>query len=125
MKKKNKLCGTGFSKGSFKRMVEVNRGYNKSIDRFSEIVERTRKIKEELSEIPILSIAPSWSIRTLNCLNRAKIKTLGDLGKYSLGTKRYDFDNLLSFRNFGKKSLQELKDKLSQYLFSILFKCPK
>lgn len=34
MRRKNKLRGTGFSKGSFEGMVVVNQGYNKTIDRY-------------------------------------------------------------------------------------------
>jgi DNA-directed RNA polymerase subunit alpha len=44
------------------------------------------------------------SVRAYNCLKAAKINTLGDL-------VRYDTNELLKFRNFGKKSLVEI-DKL-------------
>jgi DNA-directed RNA polymerase subunit alpha len=43
------------------------------------------------------------SVRALNCLKAADVETLGDL-------VRYDKNDLLKFRNFGKKSLTELED---------------
>ena len=45
------------------------------------------------------------SVRTLNRLSAAEIKTIGDLVKYSKV-------GLLRFRHFGKKSLTELDDLL-------------
>lgn len=47
------------------------------------------------------------SIRVLNCLRIADIKTLGDL-------VRCDKDDLLKFRNFGRKSLTELDGFLEE-----------
>lgn len=83
-------------------------------------------IPKNLLEIPIWMIGhfgftESWSIRTINCLNRAKIKTLGDLKKYNLDSG-YHLNSLLNFRNFGKKSLAEVKNKLSEFVLSALFK---
>ncbi len=43
------------------------------------------------------------SVRAYNCLKAADIKTLGDLVSY-------DIQDLLKFRNFGKKSLSELEE---------------
>ncbi|MDD2284939.1 MAG: DNA-directed RNA polymerase subunit alpha [Paludibacter sp.] len=45
------------------------------------------------------------SVRALNCLKAADVETLGQLVSYH----RHD---LLKFRNFGKKSLTELEEKL-------------
>lgn len=45
------------------------------------------------------------SVRALNCLKAADVETLGQLTTY----QRHD---LLKFRNFGKKSLAELEEKL-------------
>jgi DNA-directed RNA polymerase subunit alpha len=46
------------------------------------------------------------SVRALNCLKAADVDTLGDLVQYNR-------NDLLKFRNFGKKSLTELDDLLS------------
>ena len=43
------------------------------------------------------------SVRALNCLKAADVETLGDLVSYNK-------NDLLKFRNFGKKSLTELDD---------------
>lgn len=46
------------------------------------------------------------SVRALNCLKAAEVDTLGDLVKFNK-------NDLLKFRNFGKKSLIELDDLLN------------
>jgi DNA-directed RNA polymerase subunit alpha len=46
------------------------------------------------------------SVRALNCLKAADVETLGDLVSYNK-------NDLLKFRNFGKKSLTELEDLVS------------
>ena len=46
------------------------------------------------------------SVRALNCLKAAEVDTIGDL-------VRYNRNDLLKFRNFGKKSLTELDDLLA------------
>lgn len=43
------------------------------------------------------------SVRALNCLKAADIETLGDL-------VQFDKNDMLKFRNFGKKSLTELEE---------------
>lgn len=43
------------------------------------------------------------SVRAYNCLKAAEIRTLGELVSF-------DIDDLLKFRNFGKKSLSELEE---------------
>jgi len=45
------------------------------------------------------------SVRSSNCLRNANIRTIGDL------TRRTE-DEIAKTRNFGKKSLQEIKEKL-------------
>lgn len=45
------------------------------------------------------------SVRALNCLKAAEVESLGDLVKFNK-------NDLLKFRNFGKKSLTELDDLL-------------
>jgi DNA-directed RNA polymerase subunit alpha len=46
------------------------------------------------------------SVRAANCLNNANITTVGQL---AMKTEQ----EMLKYRNFGKKSLNEIKDKLS------------
>ena len=47
------------------------------------------------------------SVRALNCLKAADVETLGELCQFNR-------NDLLKFRNFGKKSLTELDDKLAE-----------
>ena len=46
------------------------------------------------------------SVRAANCLNNANITTVGQLAMKSES-------EMLKYRNFGKKSLNEIKDKLA------------
>ncbi|MCL1994410.1 MAG: DNA-directed RNA polymerase subunit alpha [Spirochaetes bacterium] len=48
------------------------------------------------------------SVRSANCLKNANIKTIGEL-------IRMQEDDLVKTRNFGKKSLQEIKEKLKEW----------
>lgn len=48
------------------------------------------------------------SVRASNCLNNSKIKTIGELIKMRE-------EELMQMKNFGKKSADELKEKLKQY----------
>jgi DNA-directed RNA polymerase subunit alpha len=52
------------------------------------------------------------SVRSSNCLKNANIRTIGDL------TKKTEED-IVKTRNFGKKSLQEIKEKLSEWSLSL------
>ncbi len=56
------------------------------------------KLRLPISELEL-------SVRSSNCLREANIKTIGDLVKRSE-------EELLGFKNFGKKSLTEIKDLL-------------
>jgi DNA-directed RNA polymerase subunit alpha len=51
------------------------------------------------------------SVRALNCLKAAEVETLGDLVKFNK-------NDLLKFRNFGKKSLTELDEMLENLSLS-------
>ncbi len=61
-------------------------------------------IPKELFDMPVVQL--NLSVRTLNCLRRAGIATVGELvGK----TEK----ELLALRNFGQKSNQEIKERLA------------
>jgi DNA-directed RNA polymerase subunit alpha len=71
-------------------------------DEFDEELLRMRQLlKTRLVDMDL-------SVRALNCLKAAEVDTLGDLVKY---TK----NDLLKFRNFGKKSLTELDELLVKH----------
>lgn len=68
-------------------------------DEFDEEVLHMRQLlKTKLVDLDL-------SVRALNCLKAADVDTLGDL-------VRFNKNDLLKFRNFGKKSLTELEDLL-------------
>jgi DNA-directed RNA polymerase subunit alpha len=54
-----------------------------------------------------------FSVRTYNCLKKASIFTIGDLLQISES-------DLMQIRNFGKKSLMEVKEKLSSLGLTVL-----
>lgn len=71
-------------------------------EEFDEEVLRMRQLlKTKLTDMNL-------SVRALNCLKAAEVDTLGDLVKYQK-------NDLLKFRNFGKKSLTELDELLDQH----------
>jgi DNA-directed RNA polymerase subunit alpha len=71
-----------------------------SNDEFDEEILHMRQLlKTKLVDLDL-------SVRALNCLKAAEVETLGDLVKFNK-------NDLLKFRNFGKKSLTELDELLS------------
>lgn len=70
----------------------------------SEVDEESLKIRK-LLKMPVDEL--ELSVRSYNCLMAANIKTIGDL-------VRRDEQEMLKFRNFGRKSLQELTQILEE-----------
>lgn len=69
-----------------------------------EILHMRQLLKTRLSDMDL-------SVRALNCLKAADVDSLGDLVTYNK-------NDLLKFRNFGKKSLTELEEFLSSHKLS-------
>ena len=69
-----------------------------------EVDEEVKRIHELLAQ-PVDEL--DLSVRSHNCLKAANIKTIGDL-------VRREEDEMLKFRNFGRKSLQELVEVLDE-----------
>lgn len=67
------------------------------------------KVKEKL-DTPVEEL--ELSVRSSNCLKNAGIRTLGELTTKSE-------DDIAKTRNFGKKSLQEIKEKLTELGLSL------
>jgi DNA-directed RNA polymerase subunit alpha len=63
-----------------------------------EVLHMRQLLKSKLSDMDL-------SVRALNCLKAADVETLGELVKFNK-------NDLLKFRNFGKKSLTELDELL-------------
>lgn len=74
-----------------------------------EIDEEEEKVKKILNT-PVEEL--ELSVRSSNCLKNANIRTIGDL------TKRSE-DEIAKTRNFGKKSLTEIKEKLKEWNLSL------
>jgi DNA-directed RNA polymerase subunit alpha len=64
-----------------------------------EVLHMRKLLKTQLSDLDL-------SVRAYNCLKAADIKTLGDL-------VQLDISDMMKFRNFGKKSLTELEQLVS------------
>ncbi|MCK5156308.1 MAG: DNA-directed RNA polymerase subunit alpha [Spirochaetales bacterium] len=74
-----------------------------------EIDEEEEKVKKILNT-PVEEL--ELSVRSSNCLKNANIRTIGDLTKKSE-------DEIAKTRNFGKKSLTEIKEKLKEWNLSL------
>lgn len=76
---------------------------------FRLVAEKTEERVKSL-DIPIKDL--EFSVRSRNCLEQENMRTLGELA-----TKRAS--ELLAIKNFGKKSLYEVREKLAQYGLSL------
>lgn len=80
--------------------ITLNLEENSATEEFDEDVLHMRQLlKTKLSDQDL-------SVRALNCLKAAEVVTVGDL-------VRFNRNDLLKFRNFGKKSLSELDELLA------------
>ncbi|GAB4245341.1 MAG: DNA-directed RNA polymerase subunit alpha [Candidatus Methylacidiphilales bacterium] len=82
--------------------------YNKEPIEFEEPRQATSQQDSALKKLLNMSVNEiELSVRAANCLNNANITTVGQL---AMKTEA----EMLKYRNFGKKSLNEIKDKLVQ-----------
>ena len=80
--------------------ITLNLEENSATEEFDEDVLHMRQLlKTKLSDQDL-------SVRALNCLKAAEVETVGDL-------VRFNRNDLLKFRNFGKKSLSEMDELLA------------
>jgi len=70
---------------------------------YDEENERRRDKRNQVLEVPVTDF--ELSVRSRNCLKKMNIRTLGDLIQHTE-------QELLSYKNFGETSLQEIKDML-------------
>jgi DNA-directed RNA polymerase subunit alpha len=82
---------------------ENNLGIDESFDEDDERIRQVLNTPVEELEL---------SVRSSNCLKNANIKTIGEL------TRKTE-DDITKTRNFGKKSLQEIKEKLREWNLSL------
>jgi len=81
------------------------------IELTSELVSEEEKEKSEKEKILNKTIEElDFSVRSYNCLKKSSINTLKDLIKYSP-------EEIIKIKNLGKKSLNEIKEKINKYGF--------
>jgi len=86
--------------------LDVFVGYDKTAVEFEETVDKVDEEKSKMKKLLNMSVNEiELSVRAANCLNNANITTVGQLAMKSES-------EMLKYRNFGKKSLNEIKEKL-------------
>ena len=87
--------------------LDVFVGYDKNAVEFEEAESKQDDDKSKLKKLLNMSVNEiELSVRAANCLNNANITTVGQL---AMKTEA----EMLKYRNFGKKSLNEIKEKLA------------
>ncbi|HOG27415.1 MAG TPA: DNA-directed RNA polymerase subunit alpha [Candidatus Cloacimonas sp.] len=82
-------------------LFETEPQYIRDVELDPDLEEKERILQTSVREIEL-------SVRAANCLAQANIETIGDLVSKSEA-------EMLKFRNFGKKSLEEIVQKLKKY----------
>ncbi|MDP6685680.1 MAG: DNA-directed RNA polymerase subunit alpha [Candidatus Omnitrophota bacterium] len=80
--------------------------------------EENKEAKEFLSKLTMPISELELSVRSSNCLREARIKTIGELVQKSE-------QQMITYRNFGKKSLNEIKKILKDMGLSFGMELPK
>ena len=87
--------------------LDVFVGYDKNAVEFEEVADKQDDERSRQRKLLNMSVNEiELSVRAANCLNNANITTVGQL---ALKTEA----EMLKYRNFGKKSLNEIKEKLA------------
>ena len=87
--------------------LDVFVGYDKDAVEFEEVESKQDDDKSRMKKLLNMSVNEiELSVRAANCLNNANITTVGQL---AMKTEA----EMLKYRNFGKKSLNEIKEKLA------------
>jgi len=91
-----------------RKHLDVFVNYDDSLVEFEAAPETQTEENSELRKLLNMSVNEiELSVRAANCLNNANITSVGQL---AMKTEA----EMLKYRNFGKKSLNEIKDKLSE-----------
>jgi DNA-directed RNA polymerase subunit alpha len=93
--------------------LDIFVNYSEEPIEFEETKPQAREEDSKLKKLLNMSVNEiELSVRAANCLNNANITTVGQL---AMKTEA----EMLKYRNFGKKSLNEIKDKLSSLGLSL------
>ena len=88
--------------------LDVFVSFDKDIVEFEETEKQVDAEREELRRKLNMSVNEiELSVRAANCLNNANLTTVGELAQKTEA-------EMLKYRNFGKKSLNEIKGKLAE-----------
>ncbi|MEM6912034.1 MAG: DNA-directed RNA polymerase subunit alpha [Verrucomicrobiota bacterium] len=99
--------------GILRKHLDVFVNYDDDLIEFEEAPEAQSEENAELKRLLNMSVNEiELSVRAANCLNNANIVTVGELAMKSEA-------EMLKYRNFGKKSLNEIKDKLHELGLSL------
>jgi DNA-directed RNA polymerase subunit alpha len=99
--------------------LDVFVSYDKDIVEFEETEKQVDAEREDLRRKLGMSVNEiELSVRAANCLNNANITTVGELAQKSEA-------EMLKYRNFGKKSLNEIKTKLTELGLSLGMQLPQ
>lgn len=91
-----------------RKHLDVFVNYDENAVEFDETPEAVSQENSRLKKLLNMSVNEiELSVRAANCLNNANITTVGQLAQKTEA-------EMLKYRNFGKKSLNEIKDKLTQ-----------
>ncbi len=90
-----------------KKHLEPFYNFDENAIQFEEVVDSQDEERMRLRKLYQMSVNEiELSVRAANCLNNANITTVGQL---AMKTEQ----EMLKYRNFGKKSLNEIKEKLA------------
>jgi DNA-directed RNA polymerase subunit alpha len=93
--------------------LDVFVNFNEQVVEFDETPAGVSEENMKLKKLLNMSVNEiELSVRAANCLNNANITTVGQLAQKTEA-------EMLKYRNFGKKSLNEIKDKLQQLGLSL------
>ncbi len=96
-----------------KKHFEPFYAYDENAVQFDETPQAQSQENQKLKKLLNMSVNEiELSVRAANCLNNANITTVGQLAQKTEA-------EMLKYRNFGKKSLNEIKDKLLQLGLSL------
>lgn len=96
--------------------LDVFVDYSEEVLEFEDTDKRMDEDRERLRRILSMSVNEiELSVRAANCLNNANITTVGELAAKSES-------DMLKYRNFGKKSLNEIREKLVEMGLSFGYK---
>ncbi|MEZ5301175.1 MAG: DNA-directed RNA polymerase subunit alpha [Verrucomicrobiales bacterium] len=99
--------------GILRHHLDVFVNYDDSLIEIESKPQRDEGEDQELKKLLNMSVNEiELSVRAANCLNNANITTVGQLAMKSEA-------EMLKYRNFGKKSLNEIKDKLLELGLSL------